>query len=432
MKKTMQQLSVLALLVSSSLSASTLVPGAQQQAPVLLTNATVYTVSQGVLTDTDVLFSAGKISAIGRDLTAPTDAQVIDLEGKHLYPGLVALTNQLGLIEIEAVRATNDTREVTATNPDIRAQIAFNTDSEVIPTLRSNGISYSLVYPDGSLLMGQSSLMQLDGWNWEDATVQSAVALHLNWPSASVKPSAYGPAKKPEELAIANREALDKLYRYMDSAKAYQTAKQAGQISQLDSRWEAMAPVFAGERPVFVHADDVRQMRQALQFARHYQLKLTIVGGRDSALIADELASAKVAVVFTAPFGIPERDDEPVDAAYAVPAQLAKAGVPFAIAIPGFWEVRNLAFGAGQAAAFGLDKAKALAAVTLEAARIAGVADRLGSIEVGKAATLIVSDGDLLDYRSSKVRQMWIDGRVVDLDNRQKQLDRKYKARQSR
>lgn len=432
MKKTIQKLSLLAALVSGSLAASTLIPGAVQEQPVLLTNATVYTVSQGTLADTDVLFSQGKISAIGSDLAVPADAKVIDLQGKHLYPGLVALTNQLGLIEIEAVRATNDTREVTATNPDVRAQIAFNTDSEVIPTLRSNGISYSLVYPDGRLLLGQSSLMQLDGWNWEDATVQSGVALHINWPNASVKASPYGPAKKPEELAKANAEALDKLYQYMDSAKAYQQAKQAGQISQLDSRWEAMAPVFAGERPVFAHADDLRQIRQALQFARHYQLKLTIVGGRDSALIADELASAKVPVVFTAPFGIPERDDDAVDTAYATPAQLAKAGVNFAIAIPGFWEVRNLAFGAGQAAAFGLDKAKALSAITLDAARIAGVADRLGSIEVGKAATLIVSDGDLLDYRFSKVSQMWIDGRVVDLDNRQKQLDRKYKTRQSR
>jgi len=432
MKKTIQKLSLLAALVSGSLAASTLIPGAVQEQPVLLTNATVYTVSQGTLTDTDVLFSQGKISAIGSDLAVPADAKVIDLQGKHLYPGLVALTNQLGLIEIEAVRATNDTREVTATNPDVRAQIAFNTDSEVIPTLRSNGISYSLVYPDGRLLMGQSSLMQLDGWNWEDATVQSGVALHINWPNVSVKASPYGPKKKPEELAKANAEALDKLYQYMDSAKAYQQAKQAGQISQLDSRWEAMAPVFAGERPVFAHADDLRQIRQALQFARHYQVKLTIVGGRDSALIADELASAKVPVVFTAPFGIPERDDDAVDTAYATPAQLAKAGVTFAIAIPGFWEVRNLAFGAGQAAAFGLDKAKALSAITLDAARIAGVADRLGSIEVGKAATLIVSDGDLLDYRFSKVSQMWIDGRVVDLDNRQKQLARKYKARQSR
>lgn len=427
-----QLLLVTGLGFSGAALANNPVPGAPQSQPVLLTNATVFTVAQGTKADTDVLLTDGKISAIGTDLPVPANAQVVDLTGKHLYPGLIALANQLGLIEIEAVRATDDTRETTATNPDVRAQIAFDTDSKVIPTLRSNGVSYSLIYPDGRLLMGQSALMQLDGWNWEDATVRAGVALHIRWPNASIKPSPYGKPEKPEELAKANAEKLDELYQQMDKAKAYQLAKQAGQISQLDSRWEAMLPVFAGERPVFVHADDARQIRQALQFARHYQLKLTIVGGLDSWQLADELAKAKVPVIFTAPFGIPERDDEAVDTAYATPALLAKAGVQFAIGIQGFWQVRDLPFGAGQAASFGLDKDAALASITLNAAKIAGVDDKLGSIEVGKAATLVVSDGDILDYRSSKIRQMWIDGRAVDLDTHHKELDRKYRQRLSR
>jgi len=427
--KTLSLLCVAA--ISAPALANSIVPADTQKAAVLLNDATLHTVSNGVLESTDLLMVDGKIAAIGKDLVAPAGATVVELQGKHVYPGLIALANQLGLIEIEAVRATDDTREVTDTNPDVRAQVAYDAQSDVIPTVRSNGISYSLVFPSGSLLMGQSSLMQLDAWSWQDATVKAGVALHINWPNASLLSSPWNP-KKPEDLAKQNAEALQKLYDYMAQAKAYADAKKAGVVTALDSRWEAMIPVFSGERAVFAHAEDVRQIRQAIALADKYQLKLTIVGGRDSWRVADELAARKVPVIFGAPFGIPERDDEAVDIAYATPAKLAKAGVTFALSIGSFWDSRNLPFGAGQAAAFGLDKEQALAAVTLNAAKIAGVDDKLGSLEVGKAATVVVSEGDILDYRSSKISQMWIDGRAVDLDNKQKQLHEKYQQRYSR
>lgn len=407
------------------------VPAAAQQGAVLLNDATLHTVSNGVLENTDLLMVDGKIAAIGKDLSAPAGGTVVELQGKHVYPGLIALANQLGLVEIEAVRATDDTHEVTDTNPDVRAQVAYDAQSDVIPTVRSNGISYSLVFPAGSLLMGQSSLMQLDAWSWQDATVKAGVALHINWPNASVLSSPWNP-KKPEELAKQNAEDLQKLYDTMAQAKAYVDAKKAGAIKALDSRWEAMVPVFSGERAVFAHAEDARQIRQAMALADKYQLKLTIVGGRDSWRVADELAARKVPVIFSSPFGIPERDDESVETAYATPAKLAKAGVTFALAIGSYWDSRNLAFGAGQAVAFGLDKEQALAAVTLNAAKIAGVDDKLGSLEVGKAATVVVSEGDILDYRSSKISSMWIDGRAVDLNNKQKDLHQKYQQRYSR
>ena len=279
--------------------------------------------------------------------------------------------------------------------------------------------------------MGQSSLMQLDAWNWQDATVADGVGLHINWPSASsVAP--WWSEDKPEDVAKKNAERLQQLRNYFVQAKAYAEAKQAGLNRALDSRWEAMIPVFSGERAVFAHAEDARQIRQAIALADKYQLKLTIVGGRDSWRVADELAARKVPVIFGSPFGIPERDDEAVDTAYATPAKLAKAGVTFALAIGSYWDSRNLAFGAGQAVAFGLDKEQALAAVTLNAAKIAGVDDKLGSLEVGKAGTVVVSEGDILDYRSSKISQMWIDGRAVDLNNKQKDLHHKYQQRYSR
>lgn len=421
-------LSLALLLIAGQATAHDMVPGKQQQKPILLTDATIHTATQGVLEQSDLLMVDGKIAKIGQDLAAPANAEVIDLKGKHIYPGLIALVNQLGLIEIEAVRSTDDTHEVTDTNPDVRAGIAYNADSEVIPTVRTNGFSYSLVYPRGDRLMGQSSLMQLDAWNWQDATVKGQVALHINWPNASVLSSPWAP-KEPDEMAKINAKNMTELREYFVQAKAYATAKGANQHRGIDSRWEAMLPVLKGERPVFVHADDARQIKQAMLFAKEYQLKLVIVGGRDSWRVADELAAAKIPVVFTAPYGLPERDEEPVDIAYKTPALLQKAGVQFALSQDGYWNTRNVVFAAGQAVNYGLTKEQALAAVTINAAKIAGMDSDIGSLEVGKAASVVVSDGDIFDYLGHKVRYMWIDGRAVDLNNRNRQLKDKYEQR---
>ncbi|WP_306522362.1 amidohydrolase family protein [Rheinheimera sp.] len=420
--------SLISLLIAAAVSpamANDIVPGAKQTAAILLTDATIHTASSAVMENADLLMVDGKIAAIGVDLAAPAGAKVVSLQGKHLYPGLIALANQLGLIEIEAVRATDDTSEVTDTNPDIRARIAYNADSEVIPTVRANGFSYSLVYPKGRALMGQSSLMQLDAWNWQDATVEDGVGLHINWPSASTV-TGWWSDKKPEEMAKENAKALQQLKDYFVQAKSYVDAQAAGLNKGVDSRWQAMIPVFKGERPLFVHADDLRQIKQAMALAKEYQLKLVIVGGRDSWRMADELAAAKVAVVFTAPYGIPERDDEANNTAFQTPALLQKAGVKFALSLDGYWDTRNVVFGAGQAISYGLTQEQALAAVTINAAEIAGVADKIGSLEVGKAATVVVSDGDIFDYLTHKVSAMWIDGREVTLNDRNKQLHQKY------
>ena len=204
-----------------------IVPGKAAATPVLLTGLTVHSVTSGVSTDTDVLIADGKIKAIGKDLTAPEGATVMALDGKHLYPGLIALANQLGLIEIEAVRSTDDSTEVTQTNPDIRAKVAYNADSEVIPTIRSNGFAYAMVYPSGSMLMGQSSLMQLDAWNYQDAVVADATGLHVRWPNASTLGSRWNP-KPADEVRKANAEQLEALQQHFKDAKAYYDAEQAG------------------------------------------------------------------------------------------------------------------------------------------------------------------------------------------------------------
>ncbi|MDP5137228.1 amidohydrolase family protein [Rheinheimera baltica] len=415
-------------LTTSAVLAHDMVPGQVQKAPILLTGLTVHTVTNGVKVDNDVLLVDGKIAAVGKDLTAPDGATVMALDGKHLYPGLIALANQLGLIEIEAVRATDDTTEVTQTNPDIKARLAYNADSEVIPTIRSNGFAYSMVYPSGSMLMGQSSLMQLDAWNHQDALVAEGTGLHIRWPNASTLGSRWNP-KPADEVRKANAEQLEKLQQYFKDAKAYYDAEKAGLNTGLDSRWHEMLAVFDAKRPLFVHADDERQIRQAILLAKEYGLKLTIVGGRDSWRMADELAAAMVSVIYTAPYGLPSRGDENYQQAFIVPKTLQDAGVQYALSLDGFWDTRNLVFAAGQAISFGLTPEQALRSVTINAAQIAGVADKIGSIEVGKAASLVVSDGDIFDYLGHKVTHLWIDGREVDLNNRHKQLHQKYQQR---
>ncbi|PKM17482.1 MAG: amidohydrolase [Gammaproteobacteria bacterium HGW-Gammaproteobacteria-15] len=432
MKLSKTCLSLFAALAGSLSGAQALahdmVPGKAAEGPLLLTGLTIHTVTDGVKTDSDVLIVDGKIAAVGQNLSAPQGATVLALDGKHLYPGLIALANQLGLIEIEAVRSTDDSREVTQTNPDIKAKVGYNADSEVIPTIRSNGFAYSMIYPDGSMLMGQSSLMQLDAWNYQDAVVADGTGLHVRWPNASTLGSRWNP-KPADEVRKANAEQLAKLQQYFQAAKAYYDAEQAGLNRGIDSRWHEMLAVFKGERPLFVHADDERQIRQAMLLAKEYNLKLTIVGGRDSWRLADELAAAKVAVIYTAPYGLPSRGDENYSRAFTVPKTLQDAGVNYALSLDGYWDTRNLVFAAGQAISFGLTPEQALRSVTINAAQIAGVADKIGSIEVGKAASLVVSEGDIFDYLGHKVTHLWIDGREVDLNNRHKQLHDKYKQR---
>ena len=282
--------------------------------------------------------------------------------------------------------------------------------------------------PNGALIMGQSALMQLDAWNWKDATVVDSVALHIKWPRADVMPNPWRP-QKPEDIRKASQKAMSELEGYFKTAKAYADAVGNDVKLPVDSRWQAMIPVFKGELPVFVHANHERQIEQAMKFAQQYGFALTIVGGRDAWRIAPQLAAANVSVIYTSPYGIPERADEATSQSFQTPAQLAKAGVKFALSLDGYWDTRNVVFAAGQAISYGLSTEQALRSVTLDAAAIAGVADKIGSIEVGKAATLVVSDGDIFDYLGHKVRYMWIDGRAVDLNSRHKQLHDKYQQR---
>ncbi|WP_404396831.1 amidohydrolase family protein [Idiomarina loihiensis] len=417
-------------LTLNSAAAHDEIPGEKQSNPIVLQGGTLHTVSDGVLTNSDLVFENGKITAIGQDVSIPDGAEVIDISGQHVYPGVIAMDTTIGLNEIEAVRATRDALEVGDVHPEVAGHIAFNADSEIIPTVRYHGITHAQVAPEGSLVAGQSSLMNLDGWNYQDALVAAEMGVHVSWPRTYVV-NTWWESRSPEEQRKANEESRQQLMKVFADAKAYYDAKQADRKIDLDQRWEAMMGLFDGSKKLYVHADDKRQLEQAIDTSQEYGFELVLMGARDAWRIADKLAELNVPVVFGSPYGLPARNDEGYDQAFATPARLAEAGVNFAISYPGYWDVRNLPFAAGNAVAFGLEQQQALAAITLKPAEIMGVADKLGSLEVGKSASLSVSEGDLLDPIGQKLTHLYIDGRQVSLSSRHTELYEKYRQKPS-
>jgi imidazolonepropionase-like amidohydrolase len=407
-------------------------PGALPAGPVVIANATVHPVSGAPIANGRVRFEAGRITAVGADV--PTEgATVVDASGKHVYPGFLAASSVLGLVEVQAVRATNDTAEVGAINPNVRAEAAVNPDTEVIPVTRANGVLAALVHPvagQQGVITGTAAVMQLDGWTWEDMTVRPGVGVHIEWPTLIV------PEFLPPPLIEATRKAqADKrvaLEKAMDEAKAYRTAKEAGAVSLVDLRWEAMLPVLRKDKPVLISANDLESIEDALDFAARHDLRMVLMGGLEAWRIAALLKARQVPVIVGGTHVLPLRRSDPVDAAYANPARLHAAGIAFAISGPGdsfaVANERNLPYHAATAAAHGLPAGEALKAITLYPAQILGVADRLGSLEAGKDATLFISDGDPLE-NSTTIEQAWIAGRPVDLRSRHTELDAKYRAK---
>ena len=405
------------------------IPGDKQTNPILLAGGDLHTVSDGVLPDTDILFENGRITAIGKDLAIPTGGKVIDITGHQVYPGLIAPNSTVGLIEIGQVRATNDISERGRNNPDVQTHIAYNPDSEIIPTVRSNGITTALIVPGGGLIRGRSSLINLDGWTKEDAMEKENTGLHITWPNVSISNS-WWITETPEEQKKKNEENRRKIEKHFDNAKSYHIARKADPNLNIDSRWEAMLPVFDRTLPVFIHADDLRQIEQAVDFANKYDLRLIIVGGREAWKTAELLKENDIPVMLGSTQRMPMRSDDDYDLSYRLPVLLRDAGVKFCIGLSGgswsSWGTRNLPFMAGQAVAFGLDYEEALRSLTLSTAEILGVADQIGSLEIGKKATLVVSKGDILDQLTNHVTLMYIEGREVNLDSKQKELYRKY------
>ena len=400
---------------------------------VLFRGATVHTVSGQTLTPGDVLVEGRKIIEVAPTIE-PKGARIIDLKGQHLYPGLIAANTTLGLVEISGVNATRDMSEVGQFTPDVRSWIAVNPDSELIPVARANGITHAQPVPSGGIVPGLSGVIALAGWTTEEMTIRKPVALHLAWPSMNLdtRPreqlrdrSAF---KSLEDQAKDRRARLKDIDEFFAQAKAY--AKSRTEKSLIPA-WEAMLPLVRGEIPLMIRADDARQIRAAVKWADTNGFYAVIVGGQESAEVADLLAAKKIPVIFDSLFEFPDSDADSYDTQFKTPAILHRAGVKVVFSEGGRFEasmVRNLPYTAAQAVAFGLPADEALKGITLYAAQVLGVDERLGSIDSGKEASLFASDGDILDIRS-KVKRVWIAGEEVSLNTRHTRLYEKYRGR---
>jgi imidazolonepropionase-like amidohydrolase len=407
------------------------VPAPPQRQAVALVNATIHPVSGPVVEKGTLVFEQGKITALGADVTPPANAEVIDLAGKHVYPGLFDAMSEIGLVEIDSIRATIDGQEVGQLNPNVRAIVAVNPDSEVIPVTRSNGVLLALAAPNGGLISGRSGVVQLDGWTWEDMCLKADAALHIQWPSYAAGTRRGRSSQPGEDEQPRGQRAVEQLRQAIEDARAYGAARKANGNSGHDARWESLQDVLAGKVPVVVRADDLRQITGAVAFAEREKLKLIIAGGYDAPQCAELLKKHEVPVIVTGTYRLPRRRGDGYDAAYALPAKLHELGIRFCISSQGrsgASNVRNLPYHAAVAVGFGLAADEALKAITLYPAEILGVADRVGSLATGKDATLFVADGDPLET-PTQVTAAWICGRKVDLNDRHKRLYHKYEQK---
>jgi len=395
----------------------------------LLSGATVHTVSDGAVHSGHVLVRDGRIISVTQMAPAGAD-ETINLQGLHLYPGLIDADTTLGLNEIEAVRATLDSRESGEFTPEVEAWVSINPDSELIPVARANGLTHVNAVPSGGAVAGQASVVQLAGWTIEDHAVERRSGLHVYWPSMTLNTS---PDNK-KSLADQDRERLEAVQQidtFFDEAAAYAQARAATPSAPVVPAWEATRPYVSGEKPVFIHAAERRQLQAAFEWGQRRGLKIVLVGARDAWRMAAELAAARVPVIYDAVHTLPADEVGGFDLHFKAPALLAKAGVRLALSLRADMEephARNLPYEAAQAMAYGLPADAALKAITLNPAEILGVADRLGSIETGKEATLIAVEGDILDIRS-QVKRAWIAGKEVGLENRHTRLNEKYRNR---
>ncbi|WP_257883394.1 amidohydrolase family protein [Hymenobacter sp. DG01] len=428
-----QQLIAISLLIATPALAQVPAPAPAQSKPVLLLGGTLHVGNGTVVPDAAVAFDKGRITYAGTQSGFAQDRaafEVIDVKGQQIYPGLILPNSTLGLTEVEAIRATVDAREVGEFNPNVRSLIAYNTDSDIIPTVRTNGVLLTQVTPRGGILSGQSSVVQLDAWNWQDAQVRADDGLHLNWPAMIIKTSPTDDAPMLERREKARQEQLRQLESLLQEASAYRQ-QPAGRRENL--RLTSLAGLFDGSKTLFIHADYGKELLEAVRFAKRLGVqKIAVVGARDAWMMLDFLKQNDVAVVLSRIHALPRREGDAYDQPFRLPSLLQQAGVRFCLDYEGDQETsgaRNLAFIAGTAAGYGLSKEQALEAITLSPARILGIDKDFGSVEAGKSATLVVSRGDLLDMRTNDVTRAWIDGRAFRLDTKQTYLRDKFRGK---
>jgi imidazolonepropionase-like amidohydrolase len=432
MKKIFLSFAIICFLMTARCQ-ETISPTLKQTQTFVITNATIHVGNGQVINNGSIVVTDGKISAVGTNITLPAGAKTINAGGKQVYPGLILANSNLGLVEVNAVRATNDAREIGDMNASIRSIVAYNAESKVINTLRPNGVLLAQVAPEGGMVSGSSSVVQLDAWNWEDAAYKMDNGIHFNMPSLIARPRAFGgggggpQATPPADPVKEALEKIDGFKSFLREAKAYNSLKTP---DETNLKYAAFKGLFDRSKKFYVHASTVKQILLAIDMSKEFNFDMVLIGGEDSWQVADLLKQNNVAVILSQPHSLPILPDDDVDQPFKTPALLQKAGVVFAINDEdGQTRGRNLAFNAGTAVAYGLTKEQALAAISLNAAKILGVSDKTGSIEVGKDANIIISEGDILDMKTNLVTNAFIQGREISLENHQTQLFDKYKKK---
>lgn len=392
------------------------IPAPAQQQPVAITGGTIYTITGEIIENGTIIFENGVITAVGTDIDIPEDARQYDAGGKYIYPGLIHSHTNMGLTEIGAVDVTSDFNEYGTINPNVRAEKAFHPESEHMPVARSHGIAVTLSSPGGGTISGLSAAMIMDGWTWEGMTLRAPIGLMINWPVIT-------------DNGNNARNQLNDIKDAFHKARAYYTARTASNNHRTDMRWEAMIPVLQREIPVVVQANTAQQIEDAITWAESENVRLVIIGGRDAQYTADQLKEKDIPVIITPVLTGPSRPWQGYDDSYTHASKLYEAGIQFAISGEyGSANAMRLRHHAATAAGFGLPAEEALKAITLFPAKIFGLSDRIGSLETGKDATLIITDGDILDLRTS-VEQMFIQGRQIDMDDKQKNLFERYREK---
>jgi len=430
---------VFLIFLFSALFSNDQIPGNDQKRPILLKGGTLHTVSGDVLKEHDLLFAEGRIITIDEQIQPSPDTDIYEIYGKHVIPGFVAAYTRIGLTEISAVKQTNDHSEIGSINPNVRANVAYNPDSDLIPVTRSNGVLVVNSAPSSGRISGQSSVMELDGWTWEDATLKHPAGLNINWPYMYVN---YDKNRKKSDKAQRDeyKRQIREINDLVRNVRAYHKRKNAKERKaehkqETDLRLESMIPFVIEQKSIFVHANEARQIKSAVDWARKNDLKIIIVGASDSWRLTDLLIKNNIPVIIDQVEKIPTRRFEPIHLPYKLPSILKAQGVQFClntiIGYPNDGNIRNLPNEAMRAAAYGLDKNEALRSITLSTAEILGIDHMVGSLDIGKDATFFISETPPMEM-NPKILMAFIQGREVDLNNHQKMLYKKYQEKYRR
>lgn len=408
------------------------IPGKPQTKPILIQGATIHPVDRPSIESGSLLFDNGRIVALARQINAPKNAVVIEAAGQHVYPGLIESLTDLGLREISAVEETDDRTEFGRENPNARAWVAVNPDSELIPVARAGGVLVAMTAPRGRWIRGQSAVIQLDGWTVSEMSLRGPAGLYVDWSAVHPMNDDDASRRKQREEKLSEFDAL------LDQVRRYEQARQERPAqTPTNVRLESLLPLVEGEIPLIIEADYQSEIESAVSYAAAQGLRPIIYGGYDAERCAAILKKYDVPVIIASTYRLPMRRDDPYDASYTLPSRLHRAGVKFAIGGPGGGSpggaasARNLPYHAAVSVAFGLPEQEALKAITLSPAEILGVGDRIGSLTVGKDATLLITDGNILETESHVI-DAYIQGRKVDLGSRHRMLYEKYKQKYQR